>query len=131
FAMESGKSGGRFYIPANVCHLITEMIGISKARNSDPVSVYDPACGTGSLLIAAARTSGLRARIYGGEPNSRSATFARMRLMIHGVVDADIVVGDALSQPRFRSGQGLQTFDFVISCPPFGLRRWNRINPGD
>jgi len=104
FATESG------YTPTEVCDLIADLIGISKARQCDNISVYDPACGAGCLLIAAARKAGFQLHIFGEEPNASSAALARMGMIMHGFLDAEIVVGDALSQPRFLSGHGLRGF---------------------
>ncbi len=95
-------------------------------------SIYDPACGTGGMLLEAIhhvkesqgddRT--LWGRLYGQEKNLTTSTIARMNLFLHGAADFSIVRGDTLRSPAFFSGDDLATFDCVIANPPFSLRNW-------
>ena len=101
------------------------------ARKARPI--YDPACGTGGMLLEARRPrSGapaatcrlLSGKLFGQEKNLTTAAIARMNLFLHGVEDFNIVRGDTLRDPAFFSGDTLAQFDCVIANPPFSLEHW-------
>ena len=95
-------------------------------------SIYDPACGTGGMLMEAVhqvrenhgddRT--LWGKLFAQEKNLTTSAIARMNLFLHGASDFQVVRGDTLRQPAFFSGDNLATFDCVIANPPFSLEKW-------
>jgi hypothetical protein len=100
FATESGKSKGQFYTPAEVSRVIAQVIGIRNAKTSAATTVYDPTCGSGSLLLKVGDEAAL------------------------------VVQGNTLADPRFKDGDSLKTFDFVVANPPFSDKRWSHgIDP--
>ena len=131
FADATNKKAGEFYTPRSVVQL---MISILDPQEGE--TIYDPACGTGGMLLAAmahvqdqggdART--FYGKLYGQEKNLTTASVARMNLLLHGVEDFAIVRGDTLRQPAFidPSTGGLAAFDCVIANPPFSLKQWGR-----
>jgi type I restriction enzyme M protein len=130
FATESGKSKGQFYTPAEVSRVIAQVIGIRKANTSAATTVYDPTCGSGSLLLKVADEAGTRVTLYGQEKDAATSGLARMNMILHDNPTASIVQGNTLADPRFKEGDTLKTFDFVIANPPFSDKRWsNGIDP--
>jgi type I restriction enzyme M protein len=128
FAAESGKSKGQFYTPAEVSRIIAQVINLDKA-DSVSKTIYDPTCGSGSLLLKAlsATPNGKTGTIYGQEKDSATAGLAKMNMILHGVDTADIRQGDIIGNPRFLSendSNALETFDFVIANPPFSTKSW-------
>lgn len=131
FADSTNKKAGEFYTPRSVVRL---MVDILDPREGD--TVYDPACGTGGMLLAAVEHVRARGgdprtffgRLYGQEKNLTTAAVARMNLFLHGLEDFVIERGDTLRNPVFTdpSTGGLATFDVVIANPPFSLERWGR-----
>lgn len=123
FADLSKKNAGEFYTPRPVVKL---MINILDPKPGE--TVYDPACGTGGMLIEAIRhmnyDNKAYGRIYGQEKNLATSAIARMNLYLHGCQDFKITQGDTLRSPNFVIGNSLQTFDCVIANPPFGLKNW-------
>lgn len=123
FADLTNKKAGEFYTPRPVVKLMVRVI--------DPKSgetVYDPACGTGGMLIEARNHINddfacLR-RIFGQEKNLTTSAIARMNLYLHGAEDFSIFRGDTLRKPAFITKDKLRTFDCVISNPPFSLENW-------
>ena len=126
FATESGKSKGQFYTPAEVSRLIAAVIGMSKrpASGAHQVTLYDPACGSGSLLLRAAEASPVKVSIHGQEKDSSTAGLARMNMVLHGQDTAVIHDGNTLAKPRFKDGDALRTFDYVVANPPFSQKNW-------
>ena len=126
FATESGKSKGQFYTPAEVSRLIAAVIGMSKrpAREGSLVTLYDLACGSGSLLLRAAEASPVKVSIHGQEKDGSTAGLARMNMVLHGQDTAVIYDGNTLANPRFKEGDILQTFDYVVANPPFSQKNW-------
>ena len=127
FADLTNKKAGEFYTPRSVVSL---MVNILDPKPGD--TVYDPACGTGGLLLETlqhVRENGgddrlMLGRLFGQEKNLTTAAIARMNLFLHGAEDFNIVRGDTLRQPAFVSGDRLATFDCVIANPPFSLKAW-------
>ncbi|MEK7328323.1 MAG: class I SAM-dependent DNA methyltransferase [Chloroflexota bacterium] len=127
FADATNKKAGEFYTPRSVVRL---MVNILNPREGE--SIYDPACGTGGMLLEAIhhvrenhgddRT--LWGKLYGQEKNLTTSAIARMNLFLHGAADFQIVRGDTLRTPAFFSGDNLATFDCVIANPPFSLEKW-------
>ncbi len=129
FATESGKSKGQFYTPAEVSRVIAQIIGIRHAKISNKTTVYDPTCGSGSLLLKvgdeASHDKPIKVTLYGQEKDSTTAGLARMNVILHDQAGADIVQGNTLSSPRFLDGDELKTFDYVVANPPFSDKRWS------
>jgi len=129
FATESGKSKGQFYTPAEVSRVIAQILGIRRARPTADTTVYDPTCGSGSLLLKvadeAAQGTDLRVTLYGQDKDSSTANLARMNMILHDYATAEIVQGNTLADPRFTEAAALKTFDYVVANPPFSDKRWS------
>lgn len=127
FADVTNKKAGEFYTPRSV---ITLMMDILDPQPGE--TVYDPACGTGGMLLEAlhhVRKSGgrvemLLGKLYGQEKNLTTSSIARINLFLHGVEDFYIVRGDTLRYPAFHIHDQLRQFDVVIANPPFSLEKW-------
>lgn len=125
FADLSNKKAGEFYTPRPVIRLMTLILQPHEAE-----TVYDPACGTGGMLLEAFNYVRLhggdyrRLRLYGQEKNLTTSSIARMNLILHGLDDFTVVRGDTLRRPAFFEGDGISTFDCVIANPPFSLKKW-------
>lgn len=127
FADLTNKKAGEFYTPRPVVRL---MVNILDPQEQE--SIYDPACGTGGMLLEALhhvrenrgddRT--LWGRLFGEEKNLTTSAIARMNLFLHGAGDFQIVRGDTLRDPAFFTGDQLAQFDCVIANPPFSLKKW-------
>ncbi len=124
FATESGKSKGQFYTPAEVSRVIAKVIGIGAASRSSQ-TIYDPACGSGSLLLKAADEAPVRISIYGQEMDNATAALARMNMFLHDHPTHEIKRGNSLANPRFLYGGGLQRFDYAVANPPFSSKAWS------
>jgi type I restriction enzyme M protein len=125
FATESGKSKGQFYTPAEVSRIIAQIIGIHAANTSAATSVYDPTCGSGSLLLKVGDEAGTAVTLYGQEKDSATSGLARMNMILHNNPTALIAQGNTLADPKFRDGDALKTFDYVVANPPFSDKRWS------
>lgn len=127
FADLTNKKAGEFYTPRAVVAL---MIRILAPQAGD--AIYDPACGTGGMLLEAlhyVKEHGgdenlMLGKLYGQEKNLTTSSIARMNLFLHGAEDFHIERGDTLRQPAFYSGDSLAVFDCVIANPPFSLEKW-------
>jgi type I restriction enzyme M protein len=124
FATESGKSKGQFYTPAEVSRVIAKIVGISQQTRQDQ-TVYDPACGSGSLLLKVAAEAPRGITIYGQEKDNATWALSKMNMILHGNADADIRKGDTITSPQFTKGSELRTFDFAVVNPPFSVKSWN------
>ena len=137
FATESGKSKGQFYTPAEVSRIMAQIIGIQNPKTNNQTTVYDPTCGSGSLLIKVADAAGVKVTLYGQEKDGSTAGLAQMNLILHDYAGAVIHPGQStLAAPFFRDGEALKTFDYVVANPPFSDKRWsqgmdpNELKPG-
>lgn len=127
FADKANKKAGEFYTPRTIVRM---MVNILDPKAGE--SVYDPACGTGGMLLETihhVRENGgdpRLLRIKGQEKNLTTEAIARMNLFLHGQEDFEIVRGDTLRHPRFLINDRLETFDCVIANPPFSLKEWGQ-----
>ena len=125
FATESGKSKGQFYTPAEVSRIIAQIIGIHDAETSASTTVYDPTCGSGSLLLKVGDEAATAVTLNGQEKDAATSGLARMNMILHDNPTALIVQGNTLADPKFKDGDTLKTFDFVVANPPFSDKRWS------
>ncbi len=129
FADLTNKKAGEFYTPRSVVHLLGLILDPHEGE-----SIYDPACGTGGMLLECVshlQESGedyRTLRLFGQEKNLTSSSIARMNMFLHGIEDFQIVRGDTLRHPAFFEADGLKTFDCVIANPPFSLDDWGHEN---
>lgn len=132
FATESGKSKGQFYTPAEVSRIMAKVIGIGSATRTDQ-TVYDPTCGSGSLLLKAHDEAPVDVTIYGQEMDNATAALAKMNMILHNCPTAEVWNGNTLSSPYFKQANGaLKTFDFAVANPPFSTKAWsNGFNPDE
>lgn len=123
FADLSKKNAGEFYTPRSVVKLLVKILAPKAGE-----TVYDPACGTGGMLIEAIRQmndeKAAYGRIYGQEKNLATSAIARMNLYLHGALDFKVTQGDTLRAPNYIYRGELKTFDCCIANPPFGLSKW-------
>ena len=125
FATESGKSKGQFYTPAEVSRVMAQVVGIGPETRQDQ-TIYDPACGSGSLLLKAADEAPRGITVYGQEMDNATWALARMNLILHGHVTADLWRGNTLAAPYFKNpDNSLKTFDFAVANPPFSAKAWS------
>lgn len=132
FATESGKSKGQFYTPSEVSRIMAKAIGVDKATSAKQ-TIYDPACGSGSLLLkahAAAKSgSGFDLAVYGQEMDNATAALSRMNMILHNCPTAEIAPNySTLSTPAFKDEKDstkLKTFDFIVANPPFSVKTWS------
>jgi len=130
FATESGKSKGQFYTPAEVSRIMAKVVGIGpQTKPSD--TIYDPTCGSASLLLKAADEAPHAITIYGQEMDNATWALARMNMILHGHPTADLWRGNTLAAPHFKNpDDSLKTFDFAVANPPFSSKAWsNGLNP--
>jgi len=124
FAAESGKSKGQFYTPAEVSRVIAKVLHLEDLKRASD-SIYDPTCGSGSLLLRAlAETPRGNVSLRGQEKDSTTASLAKLNMLLHNIITAKIEIGDTLNDPKFiRSGM-LDTFDVCVANPPFSQKNW-------
>jgi type I restriction enzyme M protein len=126
FATESGKSKGQFYTPAEVSRVLAKIVGIEHAKSS-ATTLYDPACGSSSLLIRAAEAAPVEVTIYGQEKEIATAGLAQMNLVLHNRATAVIKGGySTFSDPRTdpNNDDKLPQYDFAVANPPFSDKNW-------
>lgn len=125
FATESGKSKGQFYTPSEVSRVLAKVVGVREARSADE-SVYDPTCGSGSLLLKVADEAPLKISVFGQEMDNATYNLARMNMWMHNYESADIRKGNTLSSPDFlnKEDDTLERFDYVVANPPFSSKSW-------
>ncbi len=129
FSAQSGKSKGSYYTPAEVSRVMAKVIGISQdtARSN---TIYDPTCGSGSLLLKAADEAPHGLSIYGQEKDNSTYALAKMNMILHNHEGAEIRQGNTLASPAFTNEDQLTTFDFAVANPPFSDKAWiNGLNP--
>jgi type I restriction enzyme M protein len=127
FADQSNKKAGEYYTPRSVVALLVNILDPQEGE-----TVYDPACGTGGMLIeviehvkrAGGNPQTLLGRLYGQEKVLTTSAIARMNLLLHGVEDFQVRRGDTLREPVYFDHGRLATFDNVIANPPFSLKNW-------
>ena len=125
FATESGKSKEQFYTPAEVSRVIATVIGISPDNTKASTTAYDPTCGSGSLLLKVAAQAGKHITLEGQEKDVTTAGLARMNMILHDFPTANILSGNTLSAPKFKDGEQLRTYDYVVANPPFSDKSWS------
>ena len=126
FATESGKSKGQFYTPAEVSRIMAQLLGIATAKTTNNTTVYDPTCGSGSLLLKVGDAATAKVTLYGQEKDSATSGLARMNMILHDKPGAEIRQGNTLVNPLFVDNAGkLKTFDYVVANPPFSDKRWS------
>jgi type I restriction enzyme M protein len=125
FAAESGKSKGQFYTPAEVSRIMAKVIGISPANTKAATTAYDPTCGSGSLLLKVAAEAGKRITLEGQEMDVTTAGLARMNMILHDFPTANVVSGNTLAEPKFKDGEQLRTYDYIVANPPFSVKTWS------
>ena len=125
FATESGKSKAQFYTPAEVSRIMAKVIGIGADTRQDQ-TIYDPTCGSGSLLLKAADEAPHGITVYGQEMDNATWALARMNMILHGHPTAELWRGNTLAAPYFKNPDGgLKTFDFAVANPPFSFKSWS------
>ena len=132
FATESGKSKGQFYTPAEVSRILAQVIDVHKADRPS-YTVFDPTCGSGSLLLKVVDASEKGLSIYGQEKDIATKGLAIMNMWLHGRPEATIAGKNTLADPQFKEADGrLKRFDFVVANPPFSLKNWSSgLSPAD
>jgi type I restriction enzyme M protein len=125
FATESGKSKGQFYTPSEVSRIIAKVIGISQKNTKASTTAYDPTCGSGSLLLKVAAEAGKHITLEGQEKDVTTAGLARMNMILHDFPTANILSGNTLAAPKFKDGERLRTYDYVVANPPFSDKTWS------
>lgn len=131
FAMESGKKAGEFYTPRQVSEVMAQIA----AKTSNIKSIYDPAVGSGSLLLTVGKhlEKDVQRELsyYGQEKNTATYNLTRMNLLLHGVRPEKMTIknGDTLShdwpEDPERPNEGVQ-FDAVVMNPPYSVKNWNK-----
>ncbi|MFH2093035.1 MAG: type I restriction-modification system subunit M [Pseudomonadota bacterium] len=133
FATESGKSKGQFYTPAEVSRIMSKVISIHESKTQSE-TIYDPTCGSGSLLLKSAEESPHGITIYGQENDNATRALAVMNMWLHRNPDAEIVQGNTLASPQFTNettGE-LKQFDYAVANPPFSYKAWmNGLDPSN
>jgi len=123
FATDSGKSKGQFYTPAEVSRIIAQVLGIRSAKTTSATTVYDPTCGSGSLLLKVADEARTPVTLNGQEKDGPTSGLARMNMILHNNPTAVIEQANTLTNPKFTDGDALKTFDYVVANPPFSDKR--------
>ncbi|MBP5687734.1 MAG: SAM-dependent DNA methyltransferase [Muribaculaceae bacterium] len=126
FADDSKAKAGEFYTPRSVVQLLVRILDPQPGE-----TVYDPACGSGGMLIEAVHhmhhSSLCCGSIFGQEKNVVNAAIAKMNLFLHGASDFNIMQGDTLRSPKILAGGEVAKFDCVIANPPFSLEDWGSV----
>lgn len=125
FATESGKSKGQFYTPAEVSRVMAKIIGIRTDNVTSNTTVYDPTCGSASLLLKVADEARAKVTLYGQEKDATTSGLARMNMILHNNPTALIAQGNTLADPKFKDGDTIKTFNYAVANPPFSDKRWS------
>jgi type I restriction enzyme M protein len=127
FASDAGKKAGEFYTPAEVSTLLAKL-----TQSPEGARIYDPTCGSASLLIKAAKEVGSNNfSLYGQEANGSTWALAVMNMFLHGYDNASIRWGDTIRNPKHKEGDALMKFDTVVANPPFSLDKWGQDTAED
>lgn len=127
FAGDAGKKGGEFFTPSAVSTLLAKLVEASEGDR-----IYDPTCGSGSLLIKASKEVGNNNfRLYGQESNGTTVSLAKMNMFLHDINDAVIEWGDTIGNPLHLENEHLMKFDVVVANPPFSLDKWGADNASE
>lgn len=130
FATESGKSKGQFYTPAEVSRILAKIIGINKSNSTASTTIYDPTCGSGSLLIKVGEEAEKSVTLYGQEMDIATVALASMNMVLHNQAQNlhGIRQGNTIADPKFIKRNGdkevLETFDYAVANPPFSFASW-------
>jgi type I restriction enzyme M protein len=130
FATDSGKSKGQFYTPAEVSRVLAKIIGINKSNSTASTTIYDPTCGSGSLLIKAGEEAEKAVTLYGQEMDIATVALASMNMVLHNQAQNlhGIKQGNTIADPKFIKRDGdkevLETFDYAVANPPFSFASW-------
>jgi type I restriction enzyme M protein len=130
FATDSGKSKGQFYTPAEVSRILAKIIGINKSNSTASTTIYDPTCGSGSLLIKAGEEAEKAVTLYGQEMDIATVALASMNMVLHNQAQNlhGIRQGNTIADPKFIKKAGndevLETFDYAVANPPFSFASW-------
>lgn len=131
FAQDSGKSKGQFYTPSEVSRILAKVISVEKA-DKPSFTVYDPTCGSGSLLLKVVDESKKGLTIYGQEKDIATKGLAVMNMWLHGHPEAEIAGKNTIADPQHKTEGQLKRFDYVVANPPFSVKNWsNGIVPMD
>ncbi len=125
FATESGKSKGQFYTPAEVSRVMAKIIGIRFGNVTSNTTVYDPTCGSASLLLKVADEARAKVTLYGQEKDATTSGLARMNMILHNNPTALIAQGNTLTDPKFKDADTIKTFNYAVANPPFSDKRWS------
>lgn len=108
----------------------TKILGIREARTTSNTTVYDPTCGSGSLLLKVADEARAKVTLYGQEKDAATSGLARMNMILYDNPSATIIQGNTLADPKYKDGDTLKMFDYVVANPPFSDKRWGTgFNP--
>ncbi|NTW02781.1 MAG: SAM-dependent DNA methyltransferase [Oscillochloris sp.] len=127
FADDSGHTAAEFYSNRTVVHLMTLML-----EPQPGVSIYDPTCGSGGMLLSAVAEIRRRGRewrtlkLFGQERNLMTSAIGRMNLFLHGIEDFRVERGDTLAEPKIIEHDRLKQFDLVLANPPYSIKQWDR-----
>jgi type I restriction enzyme M protein len=130
FATESGKSKGQFYTPSEVSRVLSKIIGINKGNSTASTTIYDPTCGSGSLLIKAGEEAEKSITLFGQEMDIATVALASMNMVLHNQAQNlhGIRQGNTIADPKFTKKDGdkevLETFDYAVANPPFSFASW-------
>ena len=125
FAQDSGKSKGQFYTPSEVSRILAKVLGVGPDNTSAKTTAYDPTCGSGSLLLKVAAEAGKHITLEGQEKDVTTAGLARMNMILHDFPTANVLSGNTLTSPKFKDGEQLRTYDYVVANPPFSDKEWS------
>lgn len=127
FATESGKSKGQFYTPSEVSQIVAKVLEIPQDRKKAKTTIYDPTCGSGSLLLKVFEETDYKATVYGQEMQFETAGLAKMNMILHKNEIATIARGNTLASPAFRENEyQLTQFDYAVANPPFSYKDWSQ-----
>lgn len=128
FASDAGKKGGEFFTPPMVSELLARLV---EPEEND--RIYDPTCGSGSLLIRTAKkVENEKVAVYGQERNGQTHSLCKMNMFLNHIDDADIAWGDSISNPIHLNSEGkLMKFQKIVANPPFSLDKWSEGFAGD